>query len=683
MVETYCIICDTNAAEYECSSCGFDHFLCEGCLHDRHTGTLMFHVVDKLSQCGKERHGFARNHLEIDPYCATCDKSNRPSIVMVVTLKWSQEITITSCKNCSQLDKRLLYLRLFPGGSNRYQMKSAFSLDLLSLYRELNLTSGVSTYNVFNAIHRAQNNPNPPKQTIYQAFLRAIFEWRSMKLDTELLVPIGQSELFQGCRACPRADEEGQIHICADGCFRVPRLLKTNQAKSNRPLISHYMEPQEPVKQYLEDVGVADQAVIKLEKDCTDFYALTAPNKRKHKFLDETGVFAIFCARHGSVFRATDVFKGERFGLLDYLLMKTFKPNDKRQLTLYYDVGCKYRPHILKTPGILPLPVMQFLLILVPIFHIYAHGSKCIRQFHPRWMKNCAMTDGEASERQWPFIGQHHKTTKEMRKENRRVVLEDQFAFLWKRTQSKIPSSINKKMITYTVAVEELRRQRDALTETDDELEALTRKRANTDVSPTLRTRVFDNPESNVFRVDTNIRRNRNQIAFYHSLINRRGAAQDHKIRRNLQESISKLYKSIETARNKRNNLLAECDVDRVQTMTGAQRIFPVTLEFNDIMDKTSGFWLVNPNDGVEGIEDSKIETYNLLQRHEEELVLLEIEKARWIQHVNHDLDLLHAFCVSTLSPDNIPWERAIRYLCQRVQRELISQARAAGWFLQ
>lgn len=144
------------------------------------------------------------------------------------------------------------------------------------------------------------------------------------------------------------------------------------------------MEHQQPVKDFLQVLDKSDRPDPILEKDCSDFYALTAPEKLKQRGLDETGVFAMFCARHGAVFAATDVFKGERFGLFDFLLRKTFLPNDQRTWTIYYDVGCRYQSHIRRTTGILPPSIMAFLLVAVPIFHVYAHGTQYIRNFNPR-----------------------------------------------------------------------------------------------------------------------------------------------------------------------------------------------------------------------------------------------------------------------------------------------------------
>lgn len=192
-----CVVCNTYEAKYECTSYGFDHFLCEGCLKERHPGTLMFHVVDKMGHCGKERHGFANDILHADQHCLKCNSENEFHEVMIVTLKWTQSISILSCKKCSLLDDRLLSMRLFPGGSNRF-VKCAFSLDVLSFYRELNLTSGISAYNVLNAIHKAQQNPKPPAQFVYRSFLRAMFEWRRMKLDAELLHASHHSDMFKG-----------------------------------------------------------------------------------------------------------------------------------------------------------------------------------------------------------------------------------------------------------------------------------------------------------------------------------------------------------------------------------------------------------------------------------------------------------------------------------------------------
>lgn len=59
------------------------------------------------------------------------------------------------------------------------------------------------------------------------------------------------------------------------------------------------------------------------------------------------GVFGVFCARHETVLRCTDMYKGERFAYLDYLLQQMLEPDDTRNVFLYYDVACRYMPHLL------------------------------------------------------------------------------------------------------------------------------------------------------------------------------------------------------------------------------------------------------------------------------------------------------------------------------------------------
>ena len=75
----------------------------------------------------------------------------------------------------------------------------------------------------------------------------------------------------------------------------------------------------------------------------------------------------------------------------------------------------------------------------VPAFHIYGHGAKCqVDCFHygnktklilfqlsysPRILKNCGLTDGEATERLWSYLRRLSKMTKEMRPSHRIDVL--------------------------------------------------------------------------------------------------------------------------------------------------------------------------------------------------------------------------------------------------------------------
>ncbi len=108
------------------------------------------------------------------------------------------------------LVERLLAEKYLAGNPS---CKYVFSLDLLSLYRNLNLNSGLSHLSFIQAL---QGNFSPIKildcqpelenLSLYRAFVDAVSEYRiaAYKLDNLEFLNVSTSEIFQGCYFCPR-----------------------------------------------------------------------------------------------------------------------------------------------------------------------------------------------------------------------------------------------------------------------------------------------------------------------------------------------------------------------------------------------------------------------------------------------------------------------------------------------
>ncbi len=145
------------------------------------------------------------------------------------------------------------------------------------------------------------------------------------------------------CMSCPGKNDDATIHIAADGCFKLPRLLKSNQKPSNPEVLENFRPAFVPQHEVLS--GLASYTDSR-SSSCANFYALSNPIKSKFDRFDETGVFGLVCARHGYPIRFTDMFKGESFYYPDSLLKKIITRDDKRNYLFYYDVGCSYKQHV-------------------------------------------------------------------------------------------------------------------------------------------------------------------------------------------------------------------------------------------------------------------------------------------------------------------------------------------------
>jgi hypothetical protein len=98
-------------------------------------------------------------------------------------------------------------------------------LDLLKLYRALNLRSGLAL-NAFVDVVKKMNS-SVEDNSIYNAFRDSFQAYRALMFQIESV----DDMLDQGCPACPRPDEAGEHYWALDGnvrLFRYKRSAKVN-----------------------------------------------------------------------------------------------------------------------------------------------------------------------------------------------------------------------------------------------------------------------------------------------------------------------------------------------------------------------------------------------------------------------------------------------------------------------
>ncbi len=177
--------------------------------------------------------------------------------------------------------------------------------------------------------------------------------------------------------------------------------------------------------------GSPNESLDRDNTDCHDFQAEKLANRayKSKDYLSEKGVMGLFCARHGFLLRMCDVFHGERFAYADYLLKDFIDGNgitssgmkkEGRKILLYYDIGCRFRSHLNSTT----LGAWPFI-FLIPKFHVHAHGTSCLKQYHPTSIQGSGQTDGETCERAWSYLGRFARISREMTAGNRFDQLSD------------------------------------------------------------------------------------------------------------------------------------------------------------------------------------------------------------------------------------------------------------------
>ncbi|KAI9479576.1 hypothetical protein BDB00DRAFT_724734, partial [Zychaea mexicana] len=87
--------------------------------------------------------------------------------------------------------------------------------------------------------------------------------------------------------------------------------------------------------------------------------------------------------------------------VLSVLKKVTYNELYGNNIRIMYDVGCKLRTALKKTPE---LKDIEDVPIAVGIFHITGHNAACQIQFHPRLVKGFGMIDGEWLERMWSYL---------------------------------------------------------------------------------------------------------------------------------------------------------------------------------------------------------------------------------------------------------------------------------------
>lgn len=216
---------------------------------------------------------------------------------------------------------------------------------------------------------------------------------------------------------------------------------------------------------------------------------------------------------------------------------------------------------------------------------------------------------------------------KEMRAENRRVVLEDLLLYMWRNAQRKLPSQLRKKLTNANRLLLELEDRRLLFEQSDEQMQAIADQIKHTPSVTDIET-----PSRQVIRINVNIRSQCMDIQSMQHVLNRRNQGKGTykltlgfvKIRKKLMAMIVKVHARIEKLRTKRN-LAIEDDI-------------PI-LNRDDITDRSSWFWNGAPADDTSHAFIA--ESWNALLRQREEVHLLTVEYDRWKRNTNQDIQIL------------------------------------------
>ncbi|KAG1112200.1 hypothetical protein G6F42_014807 [Rhizopus arrhizus] len=160
-----------------------------------------------------------------------------------------------------------------------------------------------------------------------------------------------------------------------------------------------------------------------IEELDSEFKVLNSQVGTNNNRWDENGVFNVSCARHGSVMRWYDIYKGEgrKYALAGLKHVLNTTPTDQK-LTIMYDIVCAC---VGRFEHAFPeLKESRHVKYGVPIFHAYAHSASCQVKYHPRYL-DFAKTDGESVERFWSYADHFVSQVRSMTANNRKSTLID------------------------------------------------------------------------------------------------------------------------------------------------------------------------------------------------------------------------------------------------------------------
>lgn len=98
-------------------------------------------------------------------------------------------------------------------------------------------------------------------------------------------------------------------------------------------------------------------------------------------------------------------------------------PSDTQKFTVLYDIACTFHSHVNRNNTPLNQLKDKFK-FAVSVFHAYGHTPQCQIKYHPRYMDDLGLTDGECLERLWSNLRYFIPITRYMRPNHRLDVLD-------------------------------------------------------------------------------------------------------------------------------------------------------------------------------------------------------------------------------------------------------------------
>ncbi|KDQ25213.1 hypothetical protein PLEOSDRAFT_1106154 [Pleurotus ostreatus PC15] len=398
-----------------------------------------------------------------DPF--TLDPRHQSMVFVHTTGIYSRKVEWCQCENHKSHYTQLLQARLFPATSDR--PSTAFIFEVLDELHLQRIECKTASSNFYSLLRRKTDFNAPldvPDRSREIERVSRCYRDLCSRLKTgcwgnEDNTP-GQQAIF--CPACPQpginvtsktwngaTDPDWLLSplLVADGNFKFDHLqLKNPQSDVALRDSTGFLVTTSTYENHL-DVTSGTQE----KSNCANHKAVNqASRPRKH--VDNTGIGAIACARHGFFVPHSIVNfkKGEQQKNMDFALseaMKFFTSLKKEPLqpaiTVIYDVMCQYGVHLeqrLEDGPFLEKPTMP-IQKAIGKFHLGAHIDSCFSKFSLNFLRGAGHTDGEVLETLWAPLNKIAGSTRSMTLAHRQEVLDDcAYDSNWKKITNLIPS---------------------------------------------------------------------------------------------------------------------------------------------------------------------------------------------------------------------------------------------------
>ncbi|KAI0644979.1 hypothetical protein C8Q79DRAFT_1001590 [Trametes meyenii] len=432
---------------YRCLECDIIAPHCSACLLSRHQGTNFSRALHRIEQWnGRFFETTSLSELGLvvnlghDGGCCPDPTPVREVTVFHVNGYHSVNVSACGCLTALSSDSPPLWRQFLRQGwfpATQKRPATAFTIEVLKLFHELNLKAKTNAYDFYQTLLRRTDHSGLASHP----FCYVVRLWRhlqQLKRGARGHDPAGTSATAPGslavmCPACPNPgvnlpDDWDMAPADEMHCRCKDRGLDDIELA---PGWSYYVE-EGRFSEYIK--GDHSQIESKRNTCSAEHNAILKANLCKKGYV-ASGVGAVFCARH-AFFRPNgvgDLHLREKYAYMDYLLVSTLLGVTLLLLVISYDIACQYSKNFEQRleqnfSGDMLLDLEDVhLRWVIPKNHIAVHGPHHSR-YSLNFINNVGRTYGEGCESAWPDLNQASVSTREMALATRHEVLNDHMA---------------------------------------------------------------------------------------------------------------------------------------------------------------------------------------------------------------------------------------------------------------